>query len=178
MVPVKTASNGAFRFEARNGSNGALMWSATTDYVVPPHNWFPSFNLTLSGTGRVYAPGAGGKLFFRDDVDSSTGAVRTVVFYGEAIYAANSGTVDYAGPNDGYGNYIRIQHGGGVGTGYAHIRDGGILVRSGQWVNSGQLIAYAGNTGRSFGCHLHFEVYVGGRPVNPVAFLGDRGVPA
>ncbi|WP_288968543.1 M23 family metallopeptidase, partial [uncultured Microbacterium sp.] len=78
----------------------------------------------------------------------------------------------------GYGNYIRIQHGGGVGTGYAHIRDGGILVRSGQWVNSGQLIAYAGNTGRSFGCHLHFEVYVGGRPVNPVAFLGDRGVPA
>ncbi|EYT57512.1 M23 family metallopeptidase [Microbacterium sp. UCD-TDU] len=97
---------------------------------------------------------------------------------GSAIYAANSGTVDYAGPNDGYGNYIRIQHGGGVGTGYAHIRDGGILVRSGQWVNSGQLIAYAGNTGRSFGCHLHFEVYVGGRPVNPVAFLGDRGVPA
>ena len=97
---------------------------------------------------------------------------------GSPIYAANSGTVDYAGPNDGYGNYIRIQHGGGVGTGYAHIRDGGILVRSGQRVNSGQVIAYAGNTGRSFGCHLHFEVYVGGRPVNPVAFLGDRGVSA
>ncbi|MFE7197028.1 M23 family metallopeptidase [Microbacterium oxydans] len=97
---------------------------------------------------------------------------------GSPIYAANSGTVDYAGPNSGYGNYIRIQHGGGIGTGYAHIRDGGILVRSGQRVNSGQVIAYAGNTGRSFGCHLHFEVYVNGRPVNPVAFLGDRGVSA
>jgi murein DD-endopeptidase MepM/ murein hydrolase activator NlpD len=97
---------------------------------------------------------------------------------GAGIYAANAGTVDYAGGNGGYGNYIRIQHGGGIGTGYAHIRDGGILVRSGQRVNSGQLIAYAGNTGRSFGCHLHFEVYVNGSAVNPVAFLGDRGVSA
>ncbi|MGH3691013.1 MAG: M23 family metallopeptidase [Acidimicrobiia bacterium] len=97
---------------------------------------------------------------------------------GSPIYAANSGTVDYAGGNGGYGNYIRIQHGGGIGTGYAHIRDGGILVRSGQRVNSGQVIAYAGNTGRSFGCHLHFEVYVNGGAVNPVAFLADRGVSA
>ncbi|MFK0242640.1 M23 family metallopeptidase [Microbacterium sp. NPDC090281] len=97
---------------------------------------------------------------------------------GSPIYAANSGTVDYAGGNGGYGNYIRIQHGGGIGTGYAHIRNGGILVRSGQRVNSGQVIAYAGNTGRSFGCHLHFEVYVNGGAVNPVAFLADRGVSA
>ena len=97
---------------------------------------------------------------------------------GSAIYAAQSGTVDYAGGNGNYGNYIRIQHGGGVGTGYAHIRNGGILVRSGQWVNSGQVIAYAGNTGRSFGCHLHFEVYVNGRAVNPVQFLAQRGVSA
>jgi len=97
---------------------------------------------------------------------------------GSAIYAAQSGTVDYAGYNGGYGNYIRIQHGGGIGTGYAHIRNGGILVRSGQWVNSGQVIAYAGNTGRSFGCHLHFEVYVNGGAVNPVQFLAQRGVSA
>ncbi|AZH77507.1 MULTISPECIES: M23 family metallopeptidase [Microbacterium] len=97
---------------------------------------------------------------------------------GAAIYAAQSGTVDYAGGNGGYGNYIRIQHGGGIGTGYAHIRDGGILVRSGQWVQSGQVIAYAGNTGRSFGCHLHFEVYVNGGAVNPVQFLAQRGVSA
>ncbi|MEU4017050.1 peptidoglycan DD-metalloendopeptidase family protein [Microbacterium sp. NPDC028030] len=97
---------------------------------------------------------------------------------GAAIYAAQSGTVDYAGGNGGYGNYIRIQHGGGIGTGYAHIRNGGILVRSGQWVRSGQVIAYAGNTGRSFGCHLHFEVYVNGQAVNPVQFLARHGVSA
>lgn len=96
LVPVKTTANGSFRFEARNGSNGALLWSATSDYVVPPHNWFPSFNLTLAQTGRMYAPGSGGKLYFRDDVDSATGTVQTVVFYGAAVYAASKAQLDAA----------------------------------------------------------------------------------
>lgn len=95
---------------------------------------------------------------------------------GAAIYAANSGTVDYAGANGNYGNYVRIQHGGGVSTGYAHIKPAGIAVRSGQWVTSGQVIAYAGDTGRSFGCHLHFEVYINGGYTNPVRFMEERGV--
>lgn len=95
---------------------------------------------------------------------------------GAAIYAANSGTVDYSGANGNYGNYVRIQHGGGVSSGYAHIKPGGIAVRRGQWVESGQVIAYAGNTGRSFGCHLHFEVYINGGYTNPVRFMEDRGV--
>ncbi|MFJ4173087.1 M23 family metallopeptidase [Microbacterium sp. NPDC089696] len=95
---------------------------------------------------------------------------------GAAIYAAQSGTVDYAGPKGNYGNYIRIQHGGGVASGYAHIRNGGFAVRSGQWVNSGQVIAYAGNTGASVGCHLHFEVYINGAYTNPINFLADRGI--
>lgn len=97
---------------------------------------------------------------------------------GAAIYAAQSGTVDYAGYNGGYGYYVRIQHGGGIGTGYAHIRSGGVLVRSGQQVRSGQVIAYAGDTGRSFGCHLHFEVYDRGRAIDPVQFLARHGVSA
>ncbi|PCE13564.1 peptidase M23 [Microbacterium sp. SZ1] len=95
---------------------------------------------------------------------------------GAAIFAANSGTVEYAGANGNYGNYVRIQHGGGVSSGYAHIKPGGIAVRRGQWVESGQVIAYAGNTGRSFGCHLHFEVYINGGYTNPVRFMEDRGV--
>jgi murein DD-endopeptidase MepM/ murein hydrolase activator NlpD len=95
---------------------------------------------------------------------------------GSAIYAANAGTVVYAGPNYGYGNYIKLDHGGGVGTGYGHIQNGGILVGYGQWVNSGQLIAYEGNTGNSFGCHVHFEVYINGRPTNPIPFMADRGI--
>ncbi|KJQ53381.1 M23 family metallopeptidase [Microbacterium sp. SA39] len=95
---------------------------------------------------------------------------------GAAIYAAYGGTVEYAAPNGGYGNYVRIQHGGGVATGYAHIKLQGFAVRRGQWVDAGQVIAYAGNTGGSFGCHLHFEVYINGRYTNPADFMADRGI--
>jgi len=92
------------------------------------------------------------------------------------IYAATGGTVTYAGRNGGYGNYIRIDHGGGYGTGYAHISDGGIYVSVGQWVNAGTVIAGVGNTGNSFGCHLHFECYTPYGTVNPRNFMADRGV--
>ncbi|QBR73305.1 M23 family metallopeptidase [Microbacterium sediminis] len=93
---------------------------------------------------------------------------------GAPIYAAHSGTVTYAGYNGGYGNYVRIDHGGGVATGYGHSSR--ILVGWGQWVNAGQVIAYEGQTGNSFGCHLHFEVYVNGATVNPSNFMSARGV--
>ena len=92
------------------------------------------------------------------------------------IYAAQSGRVVYAADNGGYGNYIEIDHGGGVGTGYAHISAGGFYVGYGEWVGAGQLIAATGQTGNSFGCHLHFEVYLNGVPTNPEPFLADRGV--
>jgi murein DD-endopeptidase MepM/ murein hydrolase activator NlpD len=95
---------------------------------------------------------------------------------GSAIFAAHSGTVVYAGYNGGYGYYVKIDHGGGIGTGYAHIRRGGIHVRRGQHVSAGQHIASEGNTGNSFGCHLHFETYIDGYPVNPISFMADRGV--
>ncbi|WDM44554.1 M23 family metallopeptidase [Microbacterium luteolum] len=95
---------------------------------------------------------------------------------GAAIYAAYSGTVDAAFYNGGYGNYIRIQHGYGVATGYAHIKPDGFAVGHGQWVEAGQVIAYAGNTGGSFGCHLHFEVYIDGRYTNPADFMADRNI--
>ncbi|WP_439591197.1 peptidoglycan DD-metalloendopeptidase family protein [Microbacterium sp.] len=94
---------------------------------------------------------------------------------GSAIYAAASGTVTMAWPYSGYGNYIRINHGGGVGTGYGHLSR--IFVTSGQWVNAGQLIGAEGNTGNSYGCHLHFEVYPpGGGTTNPAGWMAARGV--
>ncbi|WP_344003299.1 peptidoglycan DD-metalloendopeptidase family protein [Microbacterium paludicola] len=95
---------------------------------------------------------------------------------GAPIYAAANGTVVYAGRNGGYGNYIRLDHGNGVGTGYAHIVNGGIIVGYGQYVSAGQVIAYEGNTGNSFGCHLHFEVYVGGATTDPGPWMSARGV--
>lgn len=92
------------------------------------------------------------------------------------IFAANSGTVTFAGYNGGYGNYIRIDHGNGIATGYAHIVNGGIGVSRGQRVGSGQRIASEGNTGGSFGCHLHFEVYRNGGTVNPIDFMRSVGI--
>jgi hypothetical protein len=92
VIPVKTTTAGAFRIEARLGSNGALMWSSTTDYVLPAHNWVPPYNLVLTEANRVYAPGAGGKLFYRDDVDSTTGNIQMAVFYGANTYQAATAT--------------------------------------------------------------------------------------
>jgi len=93
------------------------------------------------------------------------------------IYAAATGTVTYAGRYGTYGNFILISHGNGVETGYAHIRDGGIFVSVGQQVSVGQNIASSGTTGASTGCHLHFEVRLGGNRVNAVPFMSDRGAP-
>ncbi|HEU4590039.1 MAG TPA: hypothetical protein VFS13_03950 [Steroidobacteraceae bacterium] len=136
LVPVKTGAQGGFRFEARSGTNGVLMWSATSDYIVPPHNWFPSFNLTLTANGRVYAPGAGGKIYFRDNVDSLTGTVQTAVFYGANVYAAARAeldaavmistpiTVDAAG-NAFFGFYVNAANSAGLSSGVARLAANG-----------------------------------------------------
>lgn len=87
IVPVKTGATGGFRIDARAGASGALLWSAVSDYVLPQQqSWTPSYNLALTRGGRVYAPGAGGKLLFRDNVDSASGALQNVVFYGAGVY--------------------------------------------------------------------------------------------
>jgi murein DD-endopeptidase MepM/ murein hydrolase activator NlpD len=96
---------------------------------------------------------------------------------GSPIYAASSGTVVYAGRNGTYGNWVQIDHGNGVRTGYAHIRDGGTFVAYGQSVDAGQNIASSGMTGAADGCHLHYEVFINGGRINPFPFMADRGVP-
>jgi murein DD-endopeptidase MepM/ murein hydrolase activator NlpD len=92
------------------------------------------------------------------------------------IYAASSGTVSFASWNGGYGNFILINHGGGLSTGYGHIVNGGTLVSVGQSVSAGQQIARVGSTGNSTGCHLHFETRPGGVAVDAVPFMAARGV--
>ncbi len=87
--------------------------------------------------------------------------------WGSPIYAVSDGVVSYAGRHGGHGNYVRLQHGGGLGTGYAHMSR--IAVASGSRVRSGQVIGYVGSTGLSTGPHLHYEVYQNGRTVNPLS---------
>jgi len=91
------------------------------------------------------------------------------------IFAASSGRVTYAGNLGTYGNFVKIDHGNGVSTGYAHIVDGGIYVRAGQEVSVGQNIASSGSTGASTACHLHFEVWLDGSRSNAVPFMAARG---
>lgn len=90
--------------------------------------------------------------------------------YGRTIVAADSGTVVQAGWNGSYGYSVTIQHSGGVRTLYAHCSS--LSVSVGQYVYQGQAIARVGNTGYSLGAHLHFEVHVNGRKVNPNPYLG------
>lgn len=86
---------------------------------------------------------------------------------GSPIYAVNSGTVIYAGWYSGYGNVIKINHGGGYVSSYNHLNS--ISVSVGQTVRKGQLIGAMGNTGYSFGCHLHFETEKNGTLFNPMS---------
>ncbi len=89
---------------------------------------------------------------------------------GTAIHATADGVVSDAGWNNGgYGNLIKIDHGRGIETRYAHLSK--VLVSRGQRVKRGDVIARMGSTGRSTGSHLHYEVRIDGRAVNPVPFM-------
>lgn len=88
---------------------------------------------------------------------------------GTAVIAADSGTVVFAGYKSGYGLMVEVNHGNGFSTRYAH--NSKLLVSGGQKVNKGQLIARSGNTGRSTGPHLHFEIRKNGVPQNPLNYF-------
>ena len=88
---------------------------------------------------------------------------------GQPIVAAAGGTVIYAGVKGGYGNTLMVDHGGGMVTLYAHQSK--FAVGYGASVGAGQVIGYVGSTGDSTGPHLHFEVRIGGGPVNPSRYL-------
>lgn len=85
------------------------------------------------------------------------------------ITATAPGVVSFAGVRNGYGNTVEIDHGGGFKTRYAHLQT--ISVRKGERVAVGQRIGAMGSTGRSTGVHLHYEVWVNGRPQNPARFV-------
>jgi murein DD-endopeptidase MepM/ murein hydrolase activator NlpD len=87
--------------------------------------------------------------------------------YGSAIVAVSDGVVSYSGRHGGHGKYVRIEHGGGLGSGYAHMSS--IAVSSGTHVRAGQVIGYVGSTGLSTGPHLHFEVYRGNSKIDPLS---------
>jgi murein DD-endopeptidase MepM/ murein hydrolase activator NlpD len=90
--------------------------------------------------------------------------------YGTPVYATADGTVLRAGWNSGgYGNMVELDHGRGITTRYGHMS--AVLVQAGDHVTRGEQIGRMGSTGRSTGNHLHYEVRIDGRPVNPIPFM-------
>lgn len=144
--------------------NGAVGTPAASGWAKPAGGG-------LTGTYGPRAPicsgGCSGSFHYAVDIGTGCSA---------PIYAANSGVVTFSGYSGTYGNFIKIDHGGGISTGYAHIRDGGRFVGAGEWVGAGQNIASSGTTGASTGCHLHFEVYAGASRIDPIPFMADRGI--
>jgi murein DD-endopeptidase MepM/ murein hydrolase activator NlpD len=88
---------------------------------------------------------------------------------GTPVYATADGLVSKAAPFSSYGNYIQIEHGGGLQTRFAHLS--GFAVATGDQVHKGQLIGYVGTTGRSTGPHLHYEIRVAGEAVDPTPYM-------
>ena len=111
IVPVKTTAAGEFRIEAHVGTNGVLKWMQSTDYILPPHNWTPSFSPALTPKNRLYFPGGGGTVYYCDSPDSTNlPVIGQIAFYGLANYNANTNAylgnvyIDTPITSDRYGN--------------------------------------------------------------------------
>ncbi|HEY0369387.1 MAG TPA: hypothetical protein VGC85_07305 [Chthoniobacterales bacterium] len=91
LLPVKVGADDTFQVEAR-AADGTLKWVGPSDYSLPPHNWVPSYGIALTPKNRVYYPGAGGSVYFRDSPDAPSGSGGQLVFYGADEYAINPAT--------------------------------------------------------------------------------------
>jgi murein DD-endopeptidase MepM/ murein hydrolase activator NlpD len=138
----------------------SMLYSEQLQASTIPSNR-PSPGYITSGFGRRTDPVRGGIGHHMGmDFDANTG---------DPVKAAAGGVVSFAGVKSGYGKVVEIDHGNGYSTLYGH--NSRLLVRAGDIVRSGQQLAKAGSTGKSTGPHVHFEVHVNGRPVNPRKFL-------
>ena len=169
QAQLATLKSNKIHTEAEYVKGVQAQWGAGGAVEISSQGWArPASGHVTSGYGARVPPTGGVSPFHRGtDIGASCNS---------PIYAAHTGTVSYAGWYGTYGNFILIQHEGGVSTGYAHIVNGGILVHSGQTVGVGHQIARVGSTGASTGCHLHFEVRVNGSAIDAVPFMRARGI--
>ena len=126
-----------------------------------PSIW-PVVGKLESGFGGRHNPfgGRGYEFHTGQDIDAQTG---------DPVVAGARGTVTFAGVQNGYGNLVVIDHGGGLTSRYGHLSH--IDVAQGQTVERGQFIGKVGSTGRSTGPHLHYEIRINDEPVDPLQYL-------
>lgn len=135
--------------------------------------YVPSSSVVVSGSGQFTNPCPGGTVSstfgYRDFDSSFHKGLDLAAGEGTPTYAAAAGTVIIAGWSNSAGNWVVIDHGNGLVTKYMH--HSALAVSAGQTVAKGQQIGYVGNTGDSFGAHLHFQVEVNGSAVDPQGYL-------
>ena len=133
----------------------------------------PSTTPVVSGSGQFTNPCPGAVISstfgYRDFDGAFHKGLDLAAGEGTPTYAAADGTVVIAGWSDSAGNWVVINHGNGLTTKYMH--HSALCVTAGQTVVKGQQIGYVGNTGNSFGAHLHFQVESGGVAVDPLGYL-------
>ena len=151
IVPVRVSASATaqFRVEAHTGTNGAVKWMQSSDYVLPPHNWVPSYSPALTPKNRLYFPGGGGTVYYCDTPDAGgTPTFGQIAFYGLTNYTANTNAylgnvfIDTPITSDRYGNiYFGFQVTGSTPValtgGVARIDYNG----SGTWVAANVLAA-------------------------------------
>jgi murein DD-endopeptidase MepM/ murein hydrolase activator NlpD len=162
LIRLSTEADGSLdpRFQ-RLGQSLARMEALQHSLDSIPQAMPASFQYISSGFGYRADPFDGGA-DFHPGLDFKGP-------YGAPIYAAAQGRVSFVGQRSGYGNCVEIDHGNGLVTRYAHMS--GFRTRIGTEVRAGDQIGLIGSTGRSTGPHLHFEVRINDRPVNPRPFL-------
>jgi murein DD-endopeptidase MepM/ murein hydrolase activator NlpD len=144
----------------------SLLFNRTLDQAATPSRSPIANSYITSGFGGRADPFGGGAAFHKGiDFHANTG---------DPVLAVADGVVSYAGQRSGYGNVVEIDHGNGYITRYAH--NSRLQVRVGELVHRGDEVARAGSSGRSTGAHVHFEVWMNGRVVNPSRFLGQAPV--
>jgi len=127
IVPVKTGETDGFRLEGHNGQDGTLLWMQSTDYLLPPHGWTPSFSPTLTPTNHLYYAGAGGTIYVIDNPDSPGSPTPTqLAFYGIENY--HSSTFD---DNVFINTPITADNNGNIYFGFQVVETGPLNLQSG-----------------------------------------------
>ena len=163
LIVMATSADGSIdpRFQ-RFALSLARMDALERSVNALPQAMPANFEYISSGFGFRANPFTGGGGEFHPGLDFKGP-------YGAPIYAAARGTVSFVGQRSGYGNCVEIDHGNGLVTRYAHMS--AFRTQPGRQVVPGEQIGQIGSTGRSTGPHLHFEVRINDRPVNPRPFL-------
>jgi murein DD-endopeptidase MepM/ murein hydrolase activator NlpD len=145
----------------------ALLFNRELDKNATPSRMPIANSYITSGFGGRADPFGGGGQYHKG-IDFKANV-------GDPVLAVADGVVSFAGVKGGYGNVVDVDHGNGYITRYAH--NSRLMVKAGDLIRVGTVVAKAGSTGRSTGAHVHFEVWENGRVVNPRKFLGDGPTP-